>query len=323
MGEPSPLEPAVGYVRVSMAREEMVAPQLQRAAIEDRCRRDGSYIAEWIEELDVSGREFAREGVQRAIGLVRDGTYRRVYVWKYSRFGRNATYVGVHVGEMEAAGGQLISATEDVDASTAAGKFARGMLWRVDEFYSDVVGENWKEAHAKRRREGLPHNGTPRFGYLYHRATTTRSRCPLGCDIGKCVTGYVPDPVTREHAAGMFTSYTAGTSVLKIAVGLNRLGLLTPAGKAWDQRAVRQYMDSGFAAGFLRVHDPACEHANQKAALACKRKVLIPGAHEPVIGEPVWAEYQRQRGARRYLPPRVESPVYPLTGLVKCGRCGS
>src|SRR6185312_10358255 len=50
---------------------------------------------------------------------------------------------------------------------------------------------------------------------------------------------------------------------------------------------------------------------------------LIPGAHEPVIGEPVWAEYQRQREARRYLPPRVESPVYPLTGLVKCGRCGA
>ena len=116
---------------------------------------------EWIEELDVSGRGFGRKGVQRAIGMIRDGAVRRVYVWKYSRFGRNATLVGVHVGEMEAAGGQLVSATEEIDARSAAGKFARGMLWRVDEFVSDNIGEQWKEAHARRRRNGLPHNGTP------------------------------------------------------------------------------------------------------------------------------------------------------------------
>ena len=321
MSDTLPLEPAVGYVRVSMAREEMVSPQLQRTAITERAARDGAHIPDgnWIEELDVSGRGFGRKGVQRAIQLVRDGTVRRVYVWKYSRFGRNATLVGVHVGEMEAAGGQLVSATEDVDARTAAGKFARGVMWQVDEFYSNVIGEQWKEAHARRHKNGLPHNGYPRFGYLYHRATTARSRCPLGCTAGACETGYVPDPVTREHAAGMFATYIGGTSVLKIAVGLNGLGLLTAAGKPWDQRAVRKYMDSGFAAGLLRVHNPACDCGRA----VCKDKALIPGAHEAIISEEVWAEYQRQRDARRYLPPRVEAPVYPLAGLVKCGRCGS
>jgi DNA invertase Pin-like site-specific DNA recombinase len=318
----SVLEPAIGYVRVSMAREEMVSPELQRAAITDKAARDGCEIAEWVEELDVSGRLFGRTGVQKVIGLVRDGTYRRAYVWKYSRFGRNATYVGLYVQQMEEAGGQLVSATDDVGSRTAAQRFARGMIWAADEFQSNVIGENWKETHARRRRAGLPHNGTQRFGYLYHHASIGRFRCPLGCGVGGCETGYSPDPVTAPHAAHMFELYNSGTSVLKIAVHLNDLGLLTPAGKPWDQRQVRKYMDSGFPAGLLRVHDPACDHATSEAAQKCKRKVLIPGAHEPLISEQVWVEYLRQRGARRKLPPRVEAPVYPLAGLVRCGRCG-
>jgi DNA invertase Pin-like site-specific DNA recombinase len=324
-----PLEPAIGYVRVSMAHEETISPEVQRSANEAAAARDGCYIAKPIEELDVSGRGFGRKGVQEAITDVQNGTLvngqplRRVYVWKFSRFGRNAKWNAVYVDEMEKIGGRLISATEPVDARTPIGRFSRGMIWQVDEFYSDLVGENWKNAHARRRRSGLPHNGNPRFGYLYHHRATERTRCPQGCGLGTCETGYVPDAATRDHAAGMFASYIKGTSVLKIAVALNQVGLRTAAGKVWDQRAVRKYMDSGFGAGLLCVHDPACDHLTPEAALRCKRKVLIPGTHDALILPEVWQEYQRQRDSRRYLPPRVEAPLYPLSGLVRCGRCGS
>jgi site-specific DNA recombinase len=319
MPVPAPMIHAVGYVRVSMAREEMISPELQKTAISDRAARDGAVITEWIEELDVSGRGFGRKGVQRAISLVRDGVVRRVYVWKYSRFGRNATYVGVHVGEMEAAAGQLVSATEDIDPRTAAGKFARGMLWRVDEFVSDNIGEQWKEAHARRRRNGLPHNGAPRFGYLYHKPTSDRSRCPQGCGRGECEPGYVADPATEDAAEWAYKAYNSGTSVLKIAVALNQRGFTTGTGKPWGQRSVRLYMDSGFCAGLLRFHDPACECSLDH----CPNKVLVPGAHAPVISEKTWREYLRQRKARRSDPPRVEAAVYPLAGLLTHAGCGA
>jgi site-specific DNA recombinase len=314
--------PAVGYIRVSMAREEMVSPELQRTAIEAKARQDGVTITEWIEELDISGRGFGRKGVQRAIRLVAEGTVRRVYVWKYSRFGRSATLVGVNVDKMEQAAGRgaLVSATEHVDATTAVGKFTRGMLWRIDEFQSDVIGEQWQETHARRRNNGLPHSGTPRFGYLYHRPTVGPARCPQGCGPDGCKVGYVPDPATSQACAWMWEAYNAGWSVLKIAVDLNRRGFATVAGKTWDQRTVRRYMDSGFAAGLLRIHDPACGCG--KDAAKCPRKVLIRGAHPPLVDEETWAEYLRQRKARQSLPPRVETPVYPLSGLMRCASCG-
>jgi len=316
--------PAVAYIRVSTAREEMVSPELQRAAIEAKVRQDGVVITEWIKELDISGRGFGRAGVQRAIKLVRDGVVRRVYVWKYSRFGRNATYVGVNVSAMEEAGGRgaLVSATEHVDPSTAVGKFTRGMLWQIDEFQSNAIGEQWQEAHARRHRNGLPHSGAPRFGYLYHRPTVGPFRCPQGCEAGSrdCEAGYQPDPATRDACAWMWEAYNSGWSVLKIAVDLNRRGFQTVSGKSWDQRTVRRYMDSGFAAGMLRMHDPACDCG--KPATSCRRKTLTRGAHPPLVDEATWQEYQRQRKARQSLAPRVETPVYPLSGLMRCSACG-
>lgn len=318
MSEPIP---AVAYIRVSTAREEMISPELQRTSIRDKADRDGAEIVEWIEDLDETGRNFGRKGVQRAIAMVRDRVVQRAYVWKYSRFGRDATFVGLYVKEMEAIGGPgaLVSATEDADTSTAAGKFARGMLWQVDEFYSNVVGENWKETHARRRKNGLPHNGNPRFGYLYHRPTTERAICPRGCAKDECELGYHPDPETGDAAAAAYDDYIGGASVLKIAVGLNKRGFTTGTGKPWDQRSLRRYMDSGFCAGLLRVHDP-----DRGCGETCRRPdhaIFIPGAHPPLITPETWAEYQRQRKLRKVEPPRNESPVYPLAGLVRCGRC--
>jgi DNA invertase Pin-like site-specific DNA recombinase len=327
---PTDLLPAVGYIRVSMAREEMISPELQRTAIEKKAHGDGAYIAEWIEELDISGRGFGRKGVQRAIELVSGGTVRRVYVWKYSRFGRNAVGVGMNVEKMEEAGGRLalVSATEHVDASTAVGKFTRGMLWQIDEFQSNVIGEQFKETHARRHRNGLPHSGGARFGYLYHRPTIRTLaytiNCPQGCGPGECEAGYVPDPATRDVVAGMYAAYNSGLSVLKISVDLNGRGFTHTTGRPWNQRNVRRFMDTGFAAGRLRVHDPACDCGQ---AATCQNKILIPGAHPQILAagdeeaEEIWQEYLRQRERRAYLPPRVETPSYPLAGLVRCGRC--
>lgn len=301
----------------------MISPELQRASIEAALARDGAVIApeHWLIELDVSGRGFGRKKVQQAISLVRDKVVERAYVWKYSRFGRNAAEAGVHIKAMEKVAGPkaLVSSTEDVDARTAAGKFARGMLLEVDEFYSNVIGEQWKDAHAHRRRNGLPHNGNPRFGYIYHHTTVVRV-CPQGCAKGECETGYFPDPAARTVAAGMYEAYNRGQSVLTIAVSLNNRGFLNMKDGLWTKRSVRKYMDTGFCAGLLRIHDPGCPCGS---ATACTRKVLVPGVHEPLIGEETWEEYLRQRKTRTAMPARNENPVYPLAGLPRCGRCGS
>ncbi|WP_433415096.1 recombinase family protein [Microtetraspora malaysiensis] len=309
----------IGYIRVSMAREEMISPELQRQAIEDYCSRRGYILDDLIEDLDATGRNFTRKGVQTAIERVESGGVAAVIVWKFSRFGRDRKGWAVNLDRVEAAGGRLESATEEVDTSTSTGRFTRGVLAEVAAWESERIGDQWKEAHARRARLGLPHNGHPRFGYLHHRPTVTGVRvCPQGCPPGVCEVGYVPDPETAPIVEEMYTRYNGGQSVLKIAMWLNGKGLLTTRGMPWGQRNVRRFMDTGFAAGLLRTHDNVCKCGRPHS---CSKKILVPGAHPAIVTSEAWEGYLRARKTRRRLPPRVEAPVYPLAGLVRCARC--
>jgi len=54
---------AVAYVRVSMARDDAISPELQMAAITQHCRRCGYQLATVLEDFDLSGWGLARTPV--------------------------------------------------------------------------------------------------------------------------------------------------------------------------------------------------------------------------------------------------------------------
>lgn len=66
-----------------------------------------------------------------------------------------------------------------MDTTTSSGRFARGMLAELAAFESERIGEQSKESHERRVRNGMPANGKPQYGYQYSKAE-----------------GFSPDPVT-------------------------------------------------------------------------------------------------------------------------------
>jgi DNA invertase Pin-like site-specific DNA recombinase len=311
--------PVIGYVRVSMKREEMISPQTQKAAIRAAARRRGRKVIDWIEDLDKTGRNFKRR-IMEAIGRVEAGDVREIIVWKYSRFGRDRVGVAVNLARLEKAGGQLTSATEDVDARTATGKFTRGMLFEVAAFESDRAGETWHEAYLHRVAAGLPPLGRPRFGYRRlgrvrdeedpHR--TRRDKADPEDER------YVPDPDLGPVLAGMYRACTAGDGGKVIAGRLNRQAIPNAYDRPWSGRTVLDVLDSGFGAGYLRLHNPSCPCGN---GTRCKERVFARGRHEPVIEEEEWQAYLRRRAPAAAIPPRHRNPAYPVSGLVQCGHC--
>lgn len=312
----------VGYVRVSTAREEMISPELQAQAIRDYCTRRGYTLTEIIEDLDKTGRTFARAGVQRAIELVEARDVRAVIVWKFSRFGRTRTGWAVNLDRVETAGGRLESATEEVDATTSTGKFSRGMFAEIAAWESDRIGDEWRSAHQNRLDNGLPHHGQGRFGYLYHRTTmNTRGGikvCPQGCGMGECENGYLPIPELVPFVEEMYLRYNSGEGCRAVAAWLNSCGITTRKGSQWTDRSVRIYLNTGFAAGLLRVHDTDC---GCKSPQTCRNNTWRPGKHPAIVDQDVWEAHERNRDKRTTLPPRVAAPVYPLAGLVFCALC--
>ncbi|RCG27242.1 recombinase family protein [Sphaerisporangium album] len=314
------LIPAIGYIRVSMLMEEQISPEIQRAAITDWARRNGRRIVRWIEDLDATGRNFRRK-IMKAIEGIESGDAREIIVWKFNRFGRNRTGNAVNLGRVNLAGGELQSATEDVDARTAVGRLTRGMLMEIASFESDRIGEQWAETHAYRVASGLPANGRPRFGYVL------RGRQPDPLHAHRTLRApddgperYEPDPITGPVLADLYRRYIAGTGGQKLAAYLNQTGLRTTRGNHWSDVAIRGMLDRGFGAGLLRIHDPNCE-CNQPAN--CSNMTLIKGAHQPVISEEEWQAYRRRRLRVAATPPRARASIYPLAASLRCGHCGS
>lgn len=305
-GPGGPTGLAVGYVRVSQAREAMISPEIQRDAITAWAARAGESLDGFVEDLDLSGRSFARRSVAGIIERVERGEVSTVVVYNFSRFGRHTLESLTNLARIEAAGGQIVSATEPIDSSTAIGRFGRTNLLSVAELQSETISAGWVAVHANRVSRGLPGSGRDRFGYTYHRATVPGGRlCPQGCGVGDCQTGYVLDPDTGPVLRGMYDDYLAGRGFGKIANRLNSEGLRTGRGTVWRIDSVSRILDAGFGAGLVFAHGE-----------------WRPGVHEPVISPAEWAAYREQRAVRSTVPARSREPLWELAGLVRCGRCG-
>jgi site-specific DNA recombinase len=277
---------AILYLRQSVAREDSISLELQEVAGRDYCERRGYTVVGVESDPGISGRTWKRPAVQRVMTAIEAHDADVIVLWKWSRLSRSRLDWAVAVDRVESCGGRIESATEPLDTTTASGRFARGMLAEFAAFESERIGDVWRESHARRRRVGLPAQGGDRFGYVREGNTFT------------------PDETTGPLLAEMFRRYNSGQGFTRIAAWMNDVH-----SEAWDRSRVTRLLDSGFGAGQI-VHGRG------------KNAVYHPGIHEPVIELREWDEY-RARRAQAPAPPRTVEPVYLLSGLVKCGDCGS
>jgi DNA invertase Pin-like site-specific DNA recombinase len=299
----------------------MISIDIQKSVVTEAAERRGRYIAEWIEDPDQSGRHFKRK-IMKGIERVEadDNPLSEIWVWKFSRFGRNRHGVAINLARIENVGGQLISATEDVDAKTAVGRFTRGMLLEVAAFESDRAGEQWKETHELRRSMGLPATGGKRFGYTWFPRRIPDGKGGWTLQDER----YEVHPDPAELSLEGIQRYNAGkTGYGKIAIRWNDLGMFNTRGRPWQDQAVRWYFDSGFGAGLLVTHRPDVQCGDPGRCQKPPHYDHRPAEHEGIWSGDEWDEYHERRAARKSTPRRSLTPAYPLSGLIRCGVCQS
>lgn len=296
---------ALLYLRQSVSREESISLELQETAGREYCTRRGYVVTEVLADPGISGRTWVRPAVQRAVGMIEAQEADVIVVWKWSRLSRSRRDWAVAVDRVEAAGGRLESSTEPVDTTTSTGRFTRGMLAELAAFESERIGDTWKETHRRRLSLGLPSGGGARVGYTYDGTAKT----------------YLVDPDTAPIVHELYRRYVEGAGYSRLSDWLLSIGLMSHrTGAPWTGHGIRNQLDSGFAAGFLRVHDPDC--TRRHAGKACNQRVLVPGAQEPILSPEEWEAYRDARDRRLTIAPRLLSPVSRLSGAVRCLTCG-
>jgi site-specific DNA recombinase len=191
---------AVAYLRVSalMGRggDDFHSPELQLGAIRRVMAPAGLREVAVIEDIDRSGRHFAREGIEKIRELAEARQIDAVAIFDVSRLGRNVLESLRFLAWLAERGVAVISASEQVDTSTPAGKLMLTNMMAIAEYRSNEIGKSWS-AVIERRAENGHHHGNA-LGYV-------RKNKVL-----------VPHPVLGPAMTAALTSYADGLMMAEI-----------------------------------------------------------------------------------------------------------
>lgn len=154
----------VGYVRVSTIAQTL---EQQNAALA------AAGVTKVFSDT-MSGAKDDRPGLAALLDFVRDGD--TVVVWKLDRLGRNTLHILETVKALTDRGVTLISVTDGIDSSTAAGRMVIGVLASMAEFERELVKERTALKRAASRVNGTRFGRRKKVAHPGHIATARRMK---------------------------------------------------------------------------------------------------------------------------------------------------
>jgi len=223
---PPPRLEAAGYIRVSTEEQarEGVSLQAQRARIEAWATANETILIGFFEDAGISGaRSENREGLQRAISLACEKKAILV-VYSLSRLSRSTKDTLALAERLEKAGADLVSLSERIDTTSAAGKMVFRMLAVLNEFERDQISERTAAALRHKREKRQPYSPTP-YGF-----DRVEDQLIINNDEQKVI----------EEILGL---RERGWSLRQIASKLNQEGVESKRGGQWFGSTVRSVIE--------------------------------------------------------------------------------
>jgi site-specific DNA recombinase len=204
----------VGYLRVSTDEQANhgVSLEAQRAKLTDYARLYGHELVEVVADEGLSGRHLDRPGLQMALAMLKKRKAEGVLVAKLDRLTRSVRDLGMLIETYFSNGhGALLSVGEQIDTSTAAGRFMVNVLGSVAQWERETISERTATALRHKRASGRVFNHPP-----------------LGFDA---VDGtLVPNANEMALVERIKTARAAGKSLGEIADSLNMDGIKGKSG---------------------------------------------------------------------------------------------
>jgi len=140
----------IGYARVSTEEQNL---DLQFQALE------AAGCVKVFKDHGLSGAARERPGLAGALAQVKDGDV--LVVWKLDRLGRSLPHLVEVIDALRQAGIGFRSLQEQIDTTSAGGRFYLHILAALAEFEREMISERTKAGMAAARRNGK-HIGRPR-----------------------------------------------------------------------------------------------------------------------------------------------------------------
>jgi len=236
---------AVGYVRVSTEgqAEDGVSLDAQESKIRAWAELNGAEVRIFRDEGISGSRSNNRPGLQAALGAAEKGSV--LVTYSLSRLSRS-TRDTLNLSELlQKKDVDLVSLSEKIDTTSAAGKMIFRMLAVLSEFEKDLASDRTREALRFKRQNGEKTGGDVPFGY--------RARS------GKLYA----DPKEQEAVRLILDRHESGESLRSIARELEAAGHRRKSGSAsWHPQAVLRIIEREKS---LIEHKPESRHPSVDA----------------------------------------------------------
>jgi DNA invertase Pin-like site-specific DNA recombinase len=225
---------AIGYVRVSGQdqAENGAGLPIQRAAIEDFCKRERIELVDVAEDAGVSGAIEDRPGLMEVERAIAGGQVEAVVVHRLDRLARDLLVQERLLADWTSRGVKLLSVMEpDLHEDSPERKFVRQLLGAVAELdKARVVARLRWGRQAKAQRGGFP-GGQVATGYRR--------------EGGRLVV----DPEEAKVVKRMASMRRRGATAYRIAKTLNDEGIPTKKGRKWTPAGVTKLLRSAQVRG--------------------------------------------------------------------------
>ena len=284
------------YIRVStedQAREGFSLGE-QEEKLRQLCEFKEYQIFKVYQDAGISAKDMEhRPGFQQMMDDMRKGKINYIVAYKLDRVTRSVRDLEQLIEELEKYNCYLICERDDVNTSTANGRFFVRMLTVLSQLEIEVVSE--------RTKFGM--SGAIKAGHL-------PGTCPLGYfrDSDKVVK---LDPNTKGIVRRIFNMYLEGKSYYQISCILDEEKVLYPEHNKWTEAAVRTIINNRIYVG---------DYVRNKTSKDASKEEVYPDVVAPIITRAEWEEVQIQK--EKNMQSFSRDRVYIFFQKLICPKCG-
>lgn len=305
------------YCRVSTEEQSENGYSIdeQERLLEEWCKKMGYVIYKCYSDRGISGKNIKdRPALKELLSDAKAGKFDMVISWKINRLSRKLEDVLKIVSLLEKNNITFKSYSEPFETDTPAGRMQFQMMALIGEFERGTIAQNVKMGMIAKAKSGNWCGGRV-----------------LGYDL-------VPNNSPEEEKKGknkleinekeaeivrfIFNEYSKGKGYKAITNQINKLGYKTKKGNNFSVGSIRDILTNPVYIGEIR-YNVRQNWSEKRRRNINPNPIRVKGKHEAIIDRELWDKVQLILESKKGKPSRIYDGEYPLTGILRCPKCGA
>lgn len=305
------------YTRVSTIEqsEEGYSIDEQERLLRSWAEKNNYEVYKCYSDRGISGKDIKnRPALKELLKDAEEKKFDMVISWKINRISRKLADVLKIVDILEKNDITFKSYSEPFETDTPAGKMQFQMMALIGEFERGTIAQNVKMGMCAKAKAGEWCGGRV-LGYdlvpIENQEGAKRRKSKL-----------IINEREAESIRLIFNEYVNGKGYKAITNKLNKLGYKTNKNNDFSVNSIREILTNPVYIGKVR-YNVRQNWAEKRRRNINANPIITDGIHEAIIDEKLWDKVQVIMESKKGKPSRIYDGEYPLTGILRCPKCGA